>query len=284
MITQTDTTVGGNTKAPHSRARRWCLTYNNYNDDIYNTITQIFKDKKWDYIIGKEVGSCGTPHLQIYIECKNAVNFNTLKKLIPCAHIEKARGTRDSNIDYCSKDGCYVSTFKETVKTRKEKTKVKLLSKLAKLNMFDWEKDIIKTIESEPDDRTVNWIWSHEGNLGKSIFCMWLYLHYEGVIIADGRRTDVYNQVLKYIDEIGDPKIVLVDIPRWNFEKFNYGTIEKLKNGLIYSGKYEGGICCFCPVHVFIFANYEPDYEKFSMDRWHVVNIDKKKENDPEWA
>ena len=68
-------------------------------------------------------------------------------------------------------------------------------------------------------------------------------------------------------------KIVLLDIPRSAEGYINYGVLEQLKNGLLYSGKYEGGKCLFDDVHVVVFANFMPDRSQFSEDRWNIIEL-----------
>ena len=53
----------------------------------------------------------------------------------------------------------------------------------------------------------------------------------------------------------------------------SYNAIEQLKDGLVFSSKYEGGVKMFNPPHVIIFANWLPDVKTLSEDRWNIVNI-----------
>lgn len=71
-------------------------------------------------IVGRECGESGTPHLQGYIEFHNAKSFRTIKRLIPSAHIEKAKGDSKANRDYCSKDGDFEERGERSL-TRSEK-------------------------------------------------------------------------------------------------------------------------------------------------------------------
>lgn len=92
------------------RARRYCFTINNWNNDDLENIKEICTDAQ--YILGNEKGKKKeTPHLQGYIEFKNAKTFSAIKKLIPRAHIEKAKGNKQQNIDYCSKENILINTF-----------------------------------------------------------------------------------------------------------------------------------------------------------------------------
>lgn len=88
------------------RGRAWCFTLNNYNEEH----EKLLKNILCQYMIyGKEIGELGTPHLQGYVYFKSARTFSSLKKKFGSLfHIERAKGTVEQNIDYCSKDGSIV--------------------------------------------------------------------------------------------------------------------------------------------------------------------------------
>ncbi len=258
------TQAGGNTINPRSRLRKACFTLNNYSEEEYNKITQSFSTFK--YVIGKE-GDEKTPHLQGYVEFNKQLSFKQIKEMIPRAHIEKPRGNRDQNIAYCSKEGNFVSNFPM-------KRRERLLSKYSNVVWKEWQQDVINIINEAPDERTIHWIWDKDGNIGKSFLSKFIYLKYD-TILGSGKKADVFNQINTWIggDEEKDPHVILLDIPRYNLDYVNYGCIEEIKNGLIYSGKYEGGVCAFDPPHVIVFANEAPDLHKMSADRWRVVGL-----------
>ncbi len=102
----------GNTSTRPSKSRSWSLTLNNWKEEEKEELIYFFKTStgcKW--VIGDEVGENGTPHLQMYFRVKNAISFNTLKKLNPRLHIEKSRGTLAHNYCYCTKDSKYESNI-----------------------------------------------------------------------------------------------------------------------------------------------------------------------------
>ena len=74
-----------------SRAKGWCFTLNNYNDDDIKRIDGI----ECKYIIyGKEKGLLGTPHLQGYVFFRSVVSFVVVcGRLGERCHIEKAKGS-----------------------------------------------------------------------------------------------------------------------------------------------------------------------------------------------
>jgi len=85
----------------NNSVKRCTFTLNNYEEKDLET----FLTQDLDYcIIGKEVSSTGTPHLQGYIEFTTAKRFSALKKICSRSHWEAAKGTRKQNIAYCSKE------------------------------------------------------------------------------------------------------------------------------------------------------------------------------------
>lgn len=263
-----DTKPLGNTK-PMARGRKWCFTLNNpskyYRDYMIDTLTQ----KHTMFIIGNEIGENNTPHLQGYIEFKNPVAFNSLKNKFPQAHFEKARGTRDQNIAYCSKQNDFINTFPLPLK-------IQILEQEYKnVEWKPWQQGIIDLLETKPDHRTINWYWEPIGNTGKSYLCKYLALT-KNIIIAEGKKDNIFNQIKTWMDqhEGEAPNIILCDVPRTNIDYINYTAIESIKNGLIYSGKYEGGMCAFPIPHVIIFANTPPITANLSEDRWNIIKIE----------
>lgn len=59
-----------------------------------------------------EIGDNGTYHTHVYCCLKNGVRFNRLKKLIPEAHFDIARGTSNENRDYVAKKGKWIEDKK----------------------------------------------------------------------------------------------------------------------------------------------------------------------------
>lgn len=90
-----------------SKSRSFCFTLNNYTDEQYESICALESVAQY-LIVGREVGDSGTPHLQGYIRFKNPRSFNAVRELIPQAHVEVAKGSPASNMEYCSKEGNFV--------------------------------------------------------------------------------------------------------------------------------------------------------------------------------
>lgn len=87
----------------------FCFTLNNYNGSEYDEIVSKIQSSSIYYIIGKEVGESGTPHLQGYFVLGKRCRIASLKnKINPRAHFEVARGTAVDNRAYCSKDNDFI--------------------------------------------------------------------------------------------------------------------------------------------------------------------------------
>lgn len=92
-----------------SRSRKWQITINNPDEHEINSdvINKIMKEISWQYYcFAYEIGEQEhTPHIHLYFFCTNAVSFDRLKKLFPCAHLEACKGTSQDNRNYIRKEG-----------------------------------------------------------------------------------------------------------------------------------------------------------------------------------
>lgn len=90
-------------------AKNWILVLNNYSDDEYERIRVSVDTECGFWIIGKEVGKNGTPHLQCYLQFRTRKTLAGCKRLFGSRiHAEIARGSPDQNRRYCAKEGDYV--------------------------------------------------------------------------------------------------------------------------------------------------------------------------------
>ena len=255
----------GNTRTSPSRVKvnpcvRWIIVLNNYSEEELSSICSICAVECRYAIIAREVGDSGTPHLQGYIEFKTKrrpMNVFGNKRI----HWEVAKGNKEQNVAYCKKDD-------PSPYVHPKEYKIELP------NMYDWERDIIRILDEEPDDRSIYWFWETEGCKGKTTFQKWIFQNYDRVICLSGKGSDMKNGIVQYKDKTHFlPKIVLINIPRACSGFVSYTGMEEIKDMWFYSGKYEGGMVCGPNPHVLVFSNVEPDYEKMSGDRWKVRDL-----------
>ena len=83
----------------------WDIVCNNYTDGECESVKVIFEDIGDAYIIGKEIGESGTPHLQMMIKLKKG-NYKSflIKKLGSRFSIREGRNINAMR-EYCMKDG-----------------------------------------------------------------------------------------------------------------------------------------------------------------------------------
>ncbi len=264
----------GNSK-PFSRVRNrnrgYVFTWNNPPEDVFEVLKEALETTgpKCNYIAGREVGSAGTPHIQGYIRFEHQVAWKSVTQMLPLCHIEKAKGTTEQNLKYCSKDGSYVSTFPPS---KKDRILAQYPPSLGA--WLPWQKHVIDYVEGTPKPREIMWLWEPVGKTGKTWLARYLLVRYQA-ILGDGQRKDVFHQVVSWMEEHEkDPTVVILDIPRTRMQYFQYATLEALKDGIGHSGKYESCVFVFenCP-HVIVFSNEPPEESKLSADRWNIVSI-----------
>lgn len=251
-----------------SPARHWCFTLNNWQQAELKEIVDQCLAKGYRYVIGKEVGESGTPHLQGYVELKKKSRFNTIFNgpWISRIHWEKSRNPQASRA-YCKKDGDFLTNYpRKAIELVREEYE--------RVVWRPWQDHLISLLGKRPDQRKILWHWDLTGNVGKSFLAKYLVVFHDA-ILATGKGADICHQVMKWMEEHEGqgPSLVVVDVPRTHTDFVNYSAIEGLKNGLIYSGKYEGGMCVFPIPHVVVFANVEPNYDAWSHDRYEVFSL-----------
>lgn len=245
----------------------WCFSWFNYPENWH----ELFEAKQGylkGWVGGHEIcPKTGRPHIQGAIEFvkKNRPDVLNLDNKI---HWEVARAGKTRNYEYTTKDGCWKGwgTFLRCKPYRLELPELR-----------PWQNEVLKILRTEPDNRSIYWLWCEEGGSGKTTFIKHFLSCYPELrgIVSGGKAADVQNQVVEMLENQGFlPRTILYNIPRsFRQEYLCWHAIESLKDMCFYSGKYKGGmINGECP-HVVIFANSEPDKGALSEDRWKVAKI-----------
>lgn len=250
----------GNTSKP-LRGRHWVFTWNNPNLTHLEFMETL--DKRFEkYIFQLEEGENGTKHFQGYVFCKNAASFTACKKINNEAHWEKCNSPKHA-IAYCQK-----------IKTRIEgpwakgieiKKKLKLITEL-----LPWQQQVIDIIKEEPDDRTIHWFWEEKGSIGKTQLAKYIVSKYNAVYVS-GACKDVFYLISEWKNK--DNMIVIFDFARIHENYQRYTSMEKVKDGIFCSTKYESKMCVFDSPHVICFANWPPNEEALSKDRWKITKL-----------
>ena len=287
-----------------SRGKNWMFTLNNYNDEQQQMLRAMVPNTEF-LIFGREVGESGTPHLQGFVRFKNRIVFNKVARLIPGSHLTLS-SYPDKAAEYCRKDGDFeefgtlplqesgkrsdLDQFKEAVIAGLVPSKEVLMDDWASMyarypkfcmeyidikrpktvvkehRLRDWQQKLYTDLEKQVDDRTVIFIVDRSGNSGKSWFCDYVRQLKSNVqILTPGKKADMAHEY--------DPssKILFMDAPRSKQSDFiQYDFLEDVKNGRIFSPKYESRMKFFERPHVVIMMNEDPDMTKLSEDRYDV--------------
>lgn len=256
-------TSQGNTKIRLVPSKYWCFTLNNWLEEEYNNILEILLTKKMCWIIGKEIGENGTPHLQGYIESKIKIRpsecFNNKR-----IHWEKRKGSRDDNIKYCSKDGKYECNGLIVKKP--------LIDPMDEVEWYDWQCEILSIILNKVDNRKIYWYWDNDGCKGKTSLAKHLCMKYNAILLS-GKGSDCKHGIITHMQTHKEIDIAIFHFSRSVEDYVSYESIESIKDGIFFSGKYESGMCIFNAPHIICFANFAPNLRMLSEDRWVVKEI-----------
>jgi len=234
------------------------------------------------------------------------------KKFPKGMHMEIMRGTFADNERYCSKEGQYTEIGTKPMKngasrnahdivvlmeegmrpTQIARTYGHLFETVARTNAFceriyneiEQEKALVemkeKTKELHPHqqhaldllfkqtDRKILWIWSSCGNVGKSHLATHVVAHYNGILVQGEVKRMIYGFIQQK-----NPYVV-VDLARTqeDHHKSIYQFLEQVKNGMLFNTFQSPGMVCFQPPKVVVFANFKPDMEAWSDDRYQIVD------------
>jgi len=275
---------GGNTKPPPpskkqrvSASKRWCFTHNNPNENDLVEMVEMFTRLGFDYVIGREVGEGGTPHLQGYVRSSYVFRPMETLRLDFFPHWEKCKGDHDANVAYCTKDGDYVTNLdikKPPIDMDVDKDDI-----IPWDDMFPWGRALVEMVSPGlPNklDRSIHWFWSKEGQMQKTEVSRYLCFYHNAVCIQGGRK-----HVLAVAYKNPAPIYILL-VPRTDEGFVSYASLELLKDSLYMSafGTEATGMVNRKKPWVIVMANFSPDQRALSHDRWQITNVDVNKPED----
>lgn len=292
-----------------SRAKNWCFTINNYTQEDGIRLQEL-GDQVVYILYGHEVGENGTPHLQGFVSFKERKRLLQVKAIIGATdtqpHLEVCRNI-SASIVYCKKDGNFVE-IGEMTQAQGKRSDIEAFKQDVKNGLLDlrqvrekhsevyarhirfcldyiqdhsppkalpahplrqWQQDLNGQLILEPDDRTITFVVDETGNSGKTWFAHYYeQLHESTQVLQPGRKADMAFVL--------DPtiKVLFIDAPRSKQGEFiQYDFLEDVKNGYVFSSKYESRTKQLGKVHVCVMMNEQPDMTKLSADRYNIINV-----------
>lgn len=114
------------------------------------------------------------------------------------------------------------------------------------------------------NDRQISWVTDHIGGCGKTWLSKYCIATMNAIRFTNGKTKDI---AYAYNNE----PLVVFDFSRSNEDRINYQILEDLKNGILFSCKYESRCKIFQPPKIIVMSNFLPDLTKLSKDRWDLI-------------
>lgn len=291
--------------------RNYCITI--YNKEL-NDIKYQKEHIKYMILGEEICPKTKKKHLQGYIDLWKKTTLKKVKEIFNdnSIHIEKIRGSKEENRAYCQKCDNFqewgLFTKGQGVRNDLVRLKEKIKAGMTDLELLEDNpeyihkydkfinrvrqiyndnktakefkeenflkeytknhKKIFNAVEKiKNDKRKILWVYSEEGNIGKSDAANHMLCTMDAIQFDTTKRADI---ALAYKGQ----KYIIFDFCRSIDDKINYGTLEALKNGRIFSSKYGSKLKLFKRPCIICFANTLPDTEKMSPDRWELLHID----------
>lgn len=241
--------------------------------------------------------SAGTPHLQGWIQFDRPYTFVAVTKLHPTADWRPAVAADAAN--YCMKVGnVYLrkelkkskqgaradfEEIRECIKNgdRGAQLRLKFPMQCARYGSYitsligdiarpplpdivlrPWQEHILYDfLGKPPSQRTILFVIDPVGNAGKSTFCD--YLHNKLPFVQQFRN----GKAIDLAHTVEYPEIALFDFSRCSDDYRPWQLVESVKDGKVFSAKYESTNKFWKRPHVIVFTNSDVEEGAFSIDR-----------------
>lgn len=246
-------------------------------------------------------------HNQGYVQFNSVKRLTEVKKKFgtKCINVRIMKGTFKQNLLYCSKDNKFKTlgkfmtqgksgdimgiweslkegisnydlieddplVFATNIRFIKEARRA-IKEQNTKEYLEEWVKNIVLNerqkkwheVITNQNDRKVSWVYDLKGGSGKTIYSKYLLAQGNAIRFTNSRSKDI---AYAYNGE----KYVIFDFSRSLENHVNYDIIEQIKNGMLFSSKYESSSKIFEPPKILIMSNFYPDISKLSEDRWDI--------------
>lgn len=241
--------------------RMWAGTLNNPKLTEVDTICATLKEAGVvKCIIGLEKApTTGTEHLQFWMQFKNPRMFGGVARLIKGAHIEPSYASDVKNYEYCSKEKVLAQWGWP------KKIRDPMEGKVPR----QWQQEMLKRLEAEPDDREIVWVHGPPKS-GKSSFIKSLAIQGK-CLQVNGGVADIQYAVAEMVKAGNPPRCIVWYLTYEEGTTVSWRAVENVKDGMFFSPKYESGMCLYDNPHVWIFANFAPGAISVASDRIVVV-------------
>lgn len=255
----------------------------------------------------------GTRHLQGYVIFPKVIRLTGVKKALGRAvHAVRSNGSPSANRTYCSKAGGTnfkefglfpddsrkgkrydLEEFKRAVEDGlrcRKKARLEfphivakyprwcydLMSDFAEIHVedhayYDWQADLYNRISEPPDDRKVIFVVDKVGNTGKTWFAKhYVKTHDDAQYMEPSKKSDMTYALSDGL------RVLFVNVTRTTDNSqsdYLYSFLESVKDGMVFSPKYESKTKYLGKVHVVVMMNSDPNMDLLSSDRYEIVSL-----------
>jgi len=254
--------------------RRWIFTWHNYpeNWEAYFSVHRQPEGKLHGYMGEREI--CPTtnrPHIQGWIDFGEGQKGRPFSLKLPKEiSFRKMRGSPQSNFKYCSKEDEQYIAWGTCTLAKPFEVQIDFAKSRGK-----WMQRVFNILNDVPHDRHVWWMWEPLGRAGKTLFSKWYVSVHSDTLVLSGSAHDMKNGIVEWRKKKEcSPRVIIINVPRSKKqEHMSWSGIEEVKDMIFYSGKYEGGMVNDKHPHVIFFANWEPEEQHLSGDRWRIIRL-----------
>jgi hypothetical protein len=138
--------------------------------------------------------------------------------------------------------------------------------------LYEWQSALSEDLLQPPDDRKVIFVIDKRGGQGKT----WFAKHYckkydDAQYMEPSKKVDMAYALQD------DLRVLFLNITRTTDENnlnYLYAFIESVKDGMVFSPKYESRMKYYDKVHVVVMMNQDPNMELLSEDRYYIYNLE----------
>lgn len=161
----------------------------------------------------------------------------------------------------------YTTGIKAAIDCALEKKNSELVREQFKeMKLRVWQQRLFNELQATPDSRKIIWYVDPVGNSGKSTMCDYLKVNMNCLGVQNNKTSDVAHAYR-------GQNVITFDFTRTMDGQVNYSVIESVKNGRIFSPKYDSVDKMYAKPWVVCFSNFEPLRSAFSEDRWDIRYI-----------
>ena len=180
---------------------------------------------------------------------------------------------------YCSKDARDLQDD-SLLFSRSYKVPVQLKI-LKEEQLYSWQKSFIEKTFEPVDDRTINILIDPKTCNGKTQIMKYCAKKYKYIFFEEAEKADIAFSLVskkkKGID-LNRKQTFIFDIAKGQTKKLDISILEKLKDGAIFSSKYECDELLYNSPHIWVFCNEKPNGDYSRENVWRLWTINNNRE------